>query len=206
MSAPGTRRALAAAVLAIALATGCFGRSPKPAFFALSSASGAAAGSPIASQPDLGLMVGPLEFPRYLDRPEIVRRDGANQLIVADAHRWGGSLRTDVLRVIADDLGRLLGTARVAVYPADARFPVRYRVAIDLREFEAVAGDRVELRAVWTIAAADGRAVDVEESRIEQPIASAAMSDVVAAQSAALGGLTRAIAEHVAALPVTRPK
>jgi uncharacterized lipoprotein YmbA len=197
----GIRRAFAGAVVTIALATGCFSRTPKPTFFALSSGSGAAAGAPIASLPDLGIVVGPLEFPRYLDRPEIVSRDGANQLIVADSHRWGGSLRSDILRVVADDLGRLLGTARVAVYPADARFPLKYRVLIDLREFEAVAADRVALRAVWTIAAAgDGRAIDVEEAHIDQPTASTAMSDVVAAQNAALGSMSRAIAERLVQL------
>jgi uncharacterized protein len=200
VTALGARRALGAAVLVIAVAAGCFGRSPKPSFFALAPASGAAAGAPVASLPDLGLVVGPLEFPRYLDRPEIVRRDGANQLVVADAHRWGGSLRTDVLRTVADDLGRLLGTARVAVYPGEVLFPVRYRVLIDLRQFEAVAGDEVALRAVWTIAAADGHAVHVEEANVEQPIASSAMTDVVAAQSAALGGMSRAIAERIASL------
>jgi len=202
VTARSGRRALVAAVASIALAAGCLGRSQKPSYYALSSASGAAAGPAIASEPDLGLVVGPLDFPRYLDRPEIVRRDGANRLVVLDAHRWGGSLRTDVLRVVADDLGRLLGTARVAVYPAEARFPIGYRVAIDLRQFEAVADDRVELRAAWTIAGPDGRAIDVQESDIEQPIASAATSDIVAAQSAALGGLTHTIAEHVAELPV----
>jgi uncharacterized lipoprotein YmbA len=194
------RRALAAAVLGIAVATGCFGRSPKPLFYALSPASGAAAGEPAASRPALGLIVGPLEFPRYLDRPEIVRRDGANQLVVADAHRWGGSLRTDVVRVVADDLGRLLGTPRVAVYPGEVRFPVNYRVLIDLRQFEAVGADKVALRAIWTIAAPDGHAVHVEEANIDQPIASASMADVVAAQSAALGGMSRAIAEQIASL------
>jgi uncharacterized protein len=201
VTALGTRRALGAAAFVIVFATGCgLGRSPKPSFFALSPASGAAAGAPVASMPDLGLVVGPLEFPRYLDRPEIVRRDGANQLVVADLHRWGGSLRTDVLRVVSDDLGRLLGTPRVAVYPTEARFPVRYRVLIDLRQFEATAADSVALRAVWTIAATDGHAVYVEEANVEQPIASPAMADVVAAQSAALGGMSRAIAERIASL------
>jgi uncharacterized lipoprotein YmbA len=206
VTAHRARRALAAAVVSIAAAAGCFGGSPKPEFFALSPASGKASGPPIASLPELGLVVGPLEFPRYLDRPEIVRRDGANRLVVADAHRWGGSLRTDVLRVIADDLGRLLGTARVALYPAEPRFPARYRVLIDLREFEA-RGESVVLRALWTLAdASDGRALAVDESRIEEPIASPATQDVVAAQSAALGGVSRAVAERIAALPAAGAK
>jgi uncharacterized lipoprotein YmbA len=189
-----------AVVVAAVLLAGCFGRSPKPEFFALSQV----AGAPVALRPEIGLIVGPLEFPRYLDRPEIVRRDGANRLVVADAHRWGGSLRTDLLRVVADDLGRLLGTARVAVYPAEPRFAATYRVLIDLRQFEAVAADRVLLRAIWTVVSVPaGGVVAVEEARVEETVAPGAMQDVVAAQSAALGAMTREIAERIAALPVS---
>jgi uncharacterized lipoprotein YmbA len=191
------RRAVLALAAAAAI-TGCLGRTPKPEFFALAPSAETA----ITSQPALGLAVGPLEFPRYLDRPEVVRRDGANRLIVADAHRWGGSLRTDVLRVVADDLGRLLGTTRVAVYPSEPRFDARYRVLIDLRQFEAVADDRVVLRAVWTLVRIpDGRAVAVDDTSVEEPIASAAIAEVVGAQNAALAALSRAIAERIAALP-----
>lgn len=186
--------ACAAAIL------GCLGRNPKPEFFALNSSSEA----PLASRPELGLIVGPIEFPRYLDRPEIVRRDGANLLVVEDTHRWGGSLRTEILRVVADDLGRLLGTARVAMYPAEARFAASHRVLIDLRQFEAVGDERVVLRAIWMIVTvANASVVVVEESNIDEPIASVAARDVVAAQSAALGSMTREIAERIASLPVS---
>jgi uncharacterized lipoprotein YmbA len=131
-----------------------------------------------------------------------VRRDGSHRLIVADAHRWGGSMRTDILRVVSDDLGRLLGTARVAVYPAEPRFPADYRVLLDVREFDALASGNVVLRVRWTIASAgDGAALVVQESRVEQAVASSSYDDMVAAESAALGTVTRQIAERIASLP-----
>jgi uncharacterized lipoprotein YmbA len=65
-----------------------------------------------------------------------------------------------------------------------------------------VPGEKVALRMRWTIASLpDGAAVAVEESRIEQPIASASYADLVAAESAALGAVTRQIAERLASLP-----
>ena len=197
-------RARLAAALLTALATGCLGSSPAPEFYTLSPASGAASGSALASLPELGLVVGPLDFPRYLDRPEIVTRDGSHRLVLADAHRWGGSLRSDILRVVADDLGRLLGTSRVAIYPAEPRFPAAFRLLLDLREFEGVPGGNVVLRMRWTIASTqDGRALAVEESRIEQPVGSTSFDALVAAESAALGTLNRQIAERMAALPAS---
>ena len=196
-------RALQAAALAALLAAGCFGGSTPPEFFTLSPPPGAAAGPALASRPELGIAVGPLELPRYLDRPELVTRDGSHRLVVADAHRWGGSLRTDILRVVADDLGRLLGTARVAIYPAEPRFPVAYRILLDVREFEGTPGEGVRLRLRWTVASGvDGRALAVEESVVEQPLASASFEDLVAAESAALAAVSRRIAERVAGLPV----
>jgi len=193
------RCAFSTGLLVAALTVGC--GTPAPHFYTLSSASGPASGAPLASRPELGLAVGPLEFPQYLDRPEIVTRDGANRLIVADAHRWGGSMGSDILRVVADDLGRLLGTVRVAIYPTEPRFAANYRVLLDVREFDGVAGAKVTLRVRWTIAGVpDGHALVVEEAVVEQPIASASYADLVAAESAALGTVTRQIAERVAAL------
>ena len=198
MTATRFARALAA-LCALGLA-GCLG-SPAPNFYALRSASGEAAGPALAAHPELGLAIGPVELPRYLDRPELVTQDASSRLVVADAHRWGGSLRTDILRVVADDLGRLLGTVRVAVYPSEPRFRADYRVLLDVRDIQSTRGDKVALLVRWTLASMrDGSALAVEETRIEQPVASASYEDLVAADSAAFGTLARRIAEKNASL------
>jgi uncharacterized lipoprotein YmbA len=193
-------RRAAGALLVVVLAAGCLGRSPRPEFYNLTAT--AVGGTPVAALPELGIAVGALEFPRYLDRPEIMTRDGANRLVPAPAQRWGGSLRSEVQRVLADDLAALLGTPRVAVYPVEPRFPTAWRVLLDVRAFEGVPGESVVLRARWIVAsAADGRAVAIEESVVERKPASASWSDYAAAHSEALGVLTREIAERIAALP-----
>jgi uncharacterized protein len=194
------RPLLLRALLLAGLAAGCLGAPAQPEYFTLSPAAGAS-GAPLAARPELGLVLGQVELPRYLDRSELVTRNGPHQLQVWGGVRWGGSLRTDIARVVADDLGRLLGTARVAVYPVEARFPVSYRVLLELLEFGGAAGGPVTLRARWTIAAADGRALAVGESGVEQAPASPAWADYVAAHSAALAIVTREIAERLAALP-----
>ena len=200
-------RALAPGLLAAALAAGCLGGGVPPEYFTLSPTAGPAGGTgaALASRPGLGLVVGPIEFPRYLDRPEMVTRDGSHRLVLWDEHRWGGSLRTDILRVMGDDLGTLLGTTRVAVFPSDARFPVDYRVLLELLEFEGTLGGSVTLRARWTVAGPDGRALAIEETRLEEAAASASWQDLVAAHSAALGRVTRQIAERIASLSTPQP-
>ena len=119
------RRLLSALSLGlVAGALGCLGGSSKaPEFFTLSRRPPRA--QPSRRAPSVGIVVGPIEIPRYLDRSEVVTRDGANRLDVWDEHRWAGSLRTDMLRVMSDDLGTLLGTTRVAVYPVEPSLPGR---------------------------------------------------------------------------------
>ena len=186
---------------AAALAAGCFGSSVAPEFFSLRAEAGATAGAPVAQRPTLGLAVGPIEIPRYLDRDEVVTRDESYRLVPWDEHRWAGSLRDDVLRVLGDDLGTLLGTTRVAVYPAEPRYPVGYRVLLSVLEFEGVPGQAVTLRARWMVVDGEsGLALAVVQSRVQQPVASASFDALVAAQSAALGSVTREIAAKIAEL------
>ena len=196
------RFACAGAIALAGLGLGCLGGAKaQPEFFTLSPAAGPTA-TPVAARPQLGLVVGQIELPRYLDRDELVTRSGPHELEVWGGVRWGGSLRTDIQRVVADDLAQLLGTARVGVYPVEARFPVNYRVLLELLEFGGSTGGPVILRARWTIASGgDGRAVAVGETNAQQQPASASWDDYVAAHRAALGVVTREIAERIAALP-----
>jgi uncharacterized protein len=189
--------------LALALAAllaGCLGGpTPEPQYFTLSSVA-PLDGAPVAARPELGIVLGQIDLPRYLDRAELVTRTGDHGLRVWNLVRWGGSLRTDVARVVADDLSRLLGTSRIAVYPGEARFPVSYRVLLELLELGGAPGHPVVLHARWTIAGPDGLALAVGATSLEQPPASASWADYVAAHRAALGAVTHEIAERIAAL------
>ncbi len=189
-------------LVALLLAVGCPGGSESaPRYYTLSPPAGGAAGAALAARPELGLAVGPIDFPRYLDRPELVTRSGPHLLLVWPAHRWGGSLQTDILRVIADDLGQLLGTSRIAVYPNEPRFTPDVRVRVELLELDGVQGQAVTLRARWTLAGADGGALAIGETVGQQAVASPSIEDLVAAQNTALGSLAREIAERIQSLP-----
>jgi len=192
---------LAAALVGAALVAGC-ARGPGPQYYRLTAVE---AGGALPARPELGLAIGPNEFPRYLDRAEIVTRDGAHRLVLANGQRWAGSLRDDFSRMLADELGRRLGTSRVALYPNEPRFRLDYRVLVDVLAFEGVLGEAVTLRARWVVASgSDGRALLAEESRIEEPAASAEYADLVSAHAAALSRLAGEIAGGIATLPGAR--
>ena len=68
-------------------------------------------------------------------------RSGENRLVYDESHRWGGSLEQDFLRVLGENLALLLNTERVAVYPIDPTFPIAYRVALDVQQFDGRPAD-----------------------------------------------------------------
>jgi len=192
-----------ALLLASALG-GCLGRTPRPSYYTLGAATPAAVEA-VASLPDLGLVVGPIDFPRYLDRPELVTRDGEHGLVLADTHRWAGSFRNDFGHVLSDRLARQLGTAHVVTFPNDARFRVDYRVGIELVSFEGALGQPVTLRARWVVTTGSaGGAVAVAESEIVEPTASPSWDDLLAAHGRAVNRLATEIATRVASLAAQR--
>ena len=142
-----TIRGVAAIVLA-GLALGCLGRSPQIRFYTMSGAPGQ---STAEANPDLAIGVGPVRVPRYLERPQLVTRGEGSQLDVDDFSRWAGGFGSNLLRALGDDLGTRLGTQRVVVYPADAPFPLDYRVVLDVQEFEGRPGHELVLRVRWVI-------------------------------------------------------
>ena len=116
-------------------------------------------------------------------------------------NRWAGSLDTELLRVLGANLGAMLGTQRVVVYPDLAPYPLAYRILVSVERVEAGPAEEVTLNARWTIRRGDaGEAVAVGRTDVEQPTGSDDTDDLVAAHSAAVAALSRDIATRIDAL------
>ena len=142
---------LAAVVLCAVVLTGC-GRSPAVKFYTLSPA-------PVVAEqagPDLSLAIGPAEFPRYLNRKQIVTRLSKSQIRVDEYNVWSASLEAGFLGVVGDNLTSRLGTVNLATYPAEPAFAIDYRILFDITDFEGVLGESVSLKARWTIVRPQG--------------------------------------------------
>ncbi len=193
---------LVAAVLAgmtAGLTAGC-GSSPTPRFYAINAMSGEAA-APAPANADLGVIVGPVSIPRYLQRPQIVSRTDDSRLRYDEFNRWGGNLESEILRVLGENLGLLLHTDRIAVYPRAASFPATYRVRLDFERFDATRGEELVLKVRWAILPpGGGDAVAVEVSNIRESLDGASVRELVRAHGAALEALSREIAARIEAL------
>jgi hypothetical protein len=89
-----------------------------------------------------------VSIPGEIDRPEIVRKVGPNQLSVAGSDRWAAPLEDIIRRVLIDDIARRA--------PGAAAEQQRL-VSVDIHEFYGDASCNVTLRAMWTLKQAGGQ-------------------------------------------------
>ncbi|MBK1700689.1 PqiC family protein [Thiococcus pfennigii] len=158
--------------------------------------------------PRVGL--GPLALPHFLDRPQIVVRDGV-QLRFDEFHRWGGSLDDDFLRVWGENLAHLLGTGQVYVFPTEVKTPVDFRVVAEVLSFEGHSDGTVQLKVRWSVLDPyrdKGLLVREETYRRAVPVAAEGGVEeaaLVSGLSAVLGDFSRDVADALRRLPRPRP-
>ena len=146
----------------------------------------------------LAIGVGPVEFPKFLDRPQIVTRKSQNQIEVSEFHRWAGSFPGDFSRVLAKNISILLPSDRVAVYPWGEQFSPTYRVKLDVEQFDGQLGERVVLEVTWMVTDQEGtNQLVVRKSLIEEPVSDKTYEALVVAESNALVTLSRTIVEEI---------
>jgi len=147
--------------------------------------------------------LGPVSFPVFLDRPQIVAREGGNRLTIDEFHRWGGTLQDDFLRVWSENLALLLGTSRILVFPSDIRYPLDFRVAAEVLAFEGTQGGDALLKVRWFVLDPDlDRVLQVREDVYRRPWDSSGDPGAsIAALSGALADFSRDVAAALRTLP-----
>jgi uncharacterized lipoprotein YmbA len=183
--------------------------SPPSSFYTLSPLP-AADGRGSLSGGGMGVGLGPVTFPAFLDRPQIVSRDAGNRLAVDEFHRWGGTLQDDFLRVWSENLAYLLDTSRVVVFPSEVRYPLDFRVTADVLTFERTPGDDAVLKVRWAVLDPYlEQALAVRETAYRQALAQPADEGaLVAAMSATLAAFSQDVADALRGIPkpVQRPE
>jgi len=146
----------------------------------------------------LAIGVGPVEFPRFLDRPQIVTRKSQHRLSISEFHRWAGSFSEDFLRVLAKNISMLLPADRVATYPWTDQFSPTHRIQLILEQFDGRFDGDVVLNVTWSVwNQKDTNQAIFKHTRIKEPLSGDDYDALVAAQSRAIGTFSRTIVEEM---------
>ncbi len=148
----------------------------------------------------LFLGIGPIRFPAYLDREQIVTRASQNHFEISENDRWAEPLEENFTRVLSQNLGMLLGGARVIRYPWQTSQRPNCQIEMEVLRFEPNTRQDVELLARWTLIDVSNKtALMSRDSRIARRTAAQSMEASVAALSETLGDLSREIADTILA-------
>jgi uncharacterized lipoprotein YmbA len=199
-------RVSAALLFAALLFTGCRGLAPSSApntYWLLSPIEGTPADAPLRT----AVGVGPLEFPNYLDRLEVVRRSGPNQLSVSEFARWGESLQKSFEDVLAQNLEILVPGTSAVRFPWKGSRQVDYRLSMVVSRFEVdIPTAAAALDASWSLTRVPrGERLGGGRVSIREPLQGKGHAAGSGAMSRGLAGLSRDIAALLEGLPAARP-
>ena len=188
-------RGTAAGIGVLWVLAGLLGGCATPAsrFYTLN---GTATAAPSAPSP-VSVAVGPVSIPATVDRPQIVVNTSANQVEVDEFNRWAAPLQNNISRVVAENLGALLGAPRVT---QTLGVESDFRVAIEVQRFESTPGDSAVLDAAWVVRRAKDGRIETGRTTVREPVPQKGYDALVAAHSRAVGRLSADIANAVRAL------
>jgi uncharacterized protein len=174
-------------------------RSPAPRFYALSSIQeGQDLSSGRSSVKDAVIGIGPVKLADYLDQSQIVTRTSNNQVVKAEFDRWAGPFKDNFINVLADNIGSLLSTERIYLFPWRQSVPIDYQVTVDVVRCDGRLGAAAVLETRWSVfKGPERKLLKTSRSSIREAVKGADYSDLVVAQSQALARLSQEIAAAI---------
>jgi hypothetical protein len=165
-----TKSRVAASVLSAVLLAGC--SAPGPQYYSLAEAAGpthAAAAAP-----------GFIEFaaismPERFARPQLVVRpkDGSSgpQVDILEQHRWSSSFENELRDALASGVASRVGAVDVSKSGRQRGEPVT-RIAVQMGQFDAVVGSRVDAAFSWTLKRTDEGPATGCQLSLSEPVGS----------------------------------
>ena len=183
--------------MCLAVATAGCSRSPRVTFYTLEPGAQVETAAAVTVVP--AIAVGPVTLPELVDRPQLVVRVAANRVEILETHRWAEPLKSEIPRLIAENLRRLLGSRRVSSYLQHAGVDADYRVLVDIQRFESSPGEAVTVEAVWSLRRAAGGTPKTGRSLVREPVDAVGYDPLVAAYGRALLAVSRDLAGAIRA-------
>lgn len=104
-----------------------------------------------ASEQPLQLELSPIEFPSYLDRPQIVSRTADNGILVAEYDRWAEPLSDNLTRTLQENLRNQRPSLRISSAPWNNHNGPEYLLRITVNRFDGILGQQTDADIRWTL-------------------------------------------------------
>lgn len=100
--------------------------------------------------------IGPVHIAEYLDRPQLVIRQGGNRVRLSGSHRWAEPIADNIAGILRKYLLELTSAANVVLSLWNADMEVNCQINVELMRFEGNNLDGGLLEAIWSIRNSEG--------------------------------------------------
>lgn len=155
-----------------------------PRLYLLSAMASVPETASVIADRDIAIGIGPLAFPEYLNRPQIVTRMNGRELQAAPFANWAEPLQQNVMRVLTDNLTILAQTEAVYSYPWPAGLAPLYQLQMEVSRFDADRSGEAVLAVRWEWVDRTGKPLmGRKHSVLRVPLAGEGDDDVAASMS-----------------------
>lgn len=189
------RKLIPASLVTVTLLVGC--AAPAPHYYSLQLPPSHNAGSGSAVNAAYAINVQPVSIPDEVARPQIVVRESPGaEVIPLNSALWAGPLDAQIRNVLAEALERRLNVLDVSQSGGVEGLPV-WRIAVDVRRFDSVYGERVRHDLTWRLTSQGGRGKPRERvcSATADVSVDVGMAALVEGHRHALSGMAEVIAQ-----------
>jgi hypothetical protein len=158
------------------------------------------AGKAVAGKPCPSLGIGPVEFPTYLDRNQIVTQGEDQRMFIAEFDQWIEPVQDNFKRTLLADLGADTCAKPLVLSPWPPGVQPDYQVAIQVRRLDGTLGREAVLQADWSVLDASGKVLSWQTSLYTEPLTGPGYAELAMAQSRAVARLAKDIAGQVGSL------
>jgi len=160
-----------------------------------------------AAEANITVGIGPVEFPAYLDRQQIVTRVSDNELHLARFDEWAEPLKENFVRVLVEDLAYLLPADSFTVLPLRGLESPDWQMEIEVIRMDGSLGKDVSLLVRWRIFEKETKEMLLTRtSSLKEPAVAPGYEALVAAHNRLTETLSREMADAIALLFLGRGK
>ncbi len=153
------------------------------------------------SMEKITVLVKLLNFPEYLDQPQMIIRENDYKLQINEDHRWAEPIKNDFTRVFVKNLDSRITPNDARVYSKLDGSKPDYQLSIEVFQMDVNMNDEAVLKTEWSLSTGKkAKLVTRQNNEYIVPIKNNSFESGVEAQSKAIGLLADQIAETIRTL------
>jgi len=97
------------------------------------------------------VLINPIKFPEYLDRPQLIIRDNDYKLQLSENHRWAEPLKNEFFRVLMENINNRLAPGHAVNYSELNSVNPAIHVSIEVLQLDVSIDNQAVLSVKWIL-------------------------------------------------------